>query len=167
MKTMYVQHLIGVPSPLLPDENLRLTRKNLRAVTLYCALFSRSVYERFFSFILLRVTNRRVNISCQLFPLFIYRQEVNLWFPGHHPNGPVDIITAVSVKTGIYGPCVELRSRDPVRRQSLFSSPDLTARIYEDEPDLVAQAILEAFRGEDVAERKPVNSPLSVVRGIK
>jgi len=140
MDIMYVRHRIGGMSPLLPDEELVYSQDRFRAVTLSCSSLSRGLWAPWLCCgIRLRVTNRRIFLSCRLLPF--YRQEVDLWFSGQQPNGKTESVTDVSIEKGRLGPCLEIRSRDPNRRRSWFSAPDLTVRLFCKEPENMGSVI--------------------------
>ena len=145
MDVMYVRHRIGGMSPLLPDEELVYSQERFRAVTLSCSSLSRGLWAPWLCCcgIRLRVTNRRIFLSCCLLPFF--RQEVDLWFSGQQPNGKTEFVTDVSIEKGRLGPCLEVRSRDPNRRQSWFSAPDLTVRLFCKEPENMERVIREVM----------------------
>jgi len=141
---MYVRHKIGGVSPLLPDEELLYSQERFRAVSLSCSSFSRGLWIRpFCCGTRLCVTNRRVLLSSCILPF--YRQEVDLWFSGQQPEGKTESVTAVSFEDGRFGRCLEVRSRDPNRRRSWFSAPDLTVRLYCREPEKIDRAIRDAM----------------------
>ena len=144
MDIMYVRHKIGGISPLLPDEELLYSQERFRAVTLSCSSFSRGLWAPWLGCgIRLYVTNRRIFLSCCL--LHFCRQEVDLWFSGQQPKGKTESVTDVSIEKGRLGPCLEIRSRDPKRRQSLFIAPDLTTRLFCKEPENIERVIREVM----------------------
>lgn len=147
MNILYVRHKFGVPSPLPPEETLRYTRDDLKAVTHYSAPLCRGFYERFLCSVLLRVTDRRMTVSTRVSPplFFRWQQEIDCWFPGRQPEGEVDTITDLSLGIGNYGPCLIVHSQNPSRRNSWFSSPDLTVWLYCTEPEAIERAVREAM----------------------
>lgn len=144
MDVMYIRHKIAGISPLLPDEELLYSQERFRAVSLTCSSFSRGLWvPPLCCGIRLCVTNRRILLSCCILPL--YRQEVDLWFSGQQPEGKTESLTAVSLENGYFGRCLEIRSRDPSRHQSWFSSPDLTVRLFCKEPENIERVIREVM----------------------
>jgi hypothetical protein len=141
---MSVRSKIGGMSPLFPDEVVLHTQKRFRAVSSSC-LPSYRVGFRMppLVFMTLYVTNRRLLLVSN--SLLFITQEIDLWFPGKIPEGRTESITEVSVKNGLLGRCLEVRSRDPSRRQ-WFWSPDLTLRFFFKDPERVEQIIREAMK---------------------
>ncbi len=144
MNILYIRHKFGGMSPLRPDEELVYSQERFRAVTVSCAALSRGLWiPPFYFSIRIYVTNRRILLSCLMMPF--YRQEIDLWFPGQQPKGLGDSVTDVSRARGYYGPCLEVRSKDPQRRETWFSAPELTTRIYCEDLDALEGAIREAM----------------------
>ena len=78
--------------------------------------------------------------------LLFCTQEIDLWFPGKIPADRTELITGVSVRNGLFGRCLEVRSRDPSRRQRWLWSPDLTLRFFVKDPEAIEKVIREAMR---------------------
>jgi len=146
MDVMYIRHRLGGMSPLLPSEQVIYSLDRVRAVSLVCSAFCRGLWARSHGCgTRICVTNRRVLISSRIGTFFFYRQEVDLWFPGQQPEGKDELITAVSLREGRYGRYVEIRSRNPRRRQSWFSSPDLAVRIFHEELERIKCILCETM----------------------
>lgn len=168
MDVMYVRHRVGGPARLLSGESLlheqdsgKLNVKrvlgllsgekplqepdHLRAISIYCSPFCQALMSpaQLHSFRLV-VTDRRALLSWRPVPYFpFYLQETDLWFPGQQPEGKKEIITSASLGEGRFGPCLEIRSRNPHRRDSWLTSSTLIVRIYCAEPEHIGRIVCD------------------------
>lgn len=143
---------LGGPTPLEPGEVLLHEQRRFRAVS------SASYPSYRIGFNLpplwkgvLLVTNRRCRVVASMF--WVLTQEIGMWYPGQNPEGDTEIITGVSCRKGLFGRCLEIRSRNPRRRQRWLWSPDLTLRFFFKNPDQVEKVILEAMNQDGAANR--------------
>ncbi len=133
---------LGGPGPLQPGERVVLEERCFRAVTSRtCPSYRVGFNLRPLWGIALKVTDRRVLVLTDLFRCM--SQEIGMWYPGRNPSGDPETLTSVSTATGFFGPCVEIRSRNPTRRMRLIWSPDLTLRFFVKEPEPIVSAIVE------------------------
>ena len=135
----------GRMSPLLPDEQILFSDRSFPAIT------GTSLPSYRISFqapplwlITLHITNRRCLVVADLFHLFT--QEVSLWYPDCAPEGETELVTSVSVKRGLFGACLEIRSRDPKRPWYWLCSSNLTLRFFCRNADQLETIILESIR---------------------
>jgi hypothetical protein len=63
------------------------------------------------------------------------------------------------VTNGLFGRSLEVRSRDPRRRQRWLWSPDLTLRFFFKNPEEVEAIIREAMIREDTTNRPSEATP--------
>jgi hypothetical protein len=141
---MGVRYKLGGMSPLLPDEAVLHSQKRFRAISSTCVPSYRIGFQLWPLILMtLYVTNRRLLLVCRLFPFIT--QEIDLWFEGKKPDDRTELITGVSVTRGLFGPCIEVRSRDPRRRQRWLWSPDLTLRFFLKKPEDVETIIRKAM----------------------
>jgi hypothetical protein len=142
---MGVRFRLGGMSPLQSGERVLHSQKRFRAISSTCTPSYRIGFQMPPLVLLtLYVTNRRLLLVSRL--LLFCTQEVDLWFPGKIPPGRTELITGVSVTNGLFGPCLEVRSRDPRRRQRWLWSPDLTLRFFVKDPEAIEKVIQEAMR---------------------
>lgn len=140
MDVMYVRHRVGGPARLLSGETLLHEQDRLRAASIYCSPFCQALWSpALFLSVKVLVTDRRVLLSCR--PLPSYWQETDLWFPGQQPGGKREIIASASLEAGRFGPCLEIKSRNPHRRDSWFASSALIVRIYCAEPEHIGRIV--------------------------
>ena len=133
---------VGWPGPLQPGEKLVLEQRCFRAVTSKtCPSYRIGFNLRPLWGITLKVTDRRVLVLTDLFRCM--SQEIGMWYPGRNPSDDPEMLTGVSSTTGLFGPCVEIRSCNPKRRMRLIWSPNLTLRFFLDEPAPIVAAIAE------------------------
>ena len=135
---------IGKPSLLPSSEATLYERSRFRAVSSttlpsYRIGFNLPPLWR----ISLVVTNRRCLVRTDLFHCMT--QEIGMWYPGQNPADDLETITSVRCETGLFGRCLEIRSRNPGRRQRWLWSPDLTLRFFFREPEPVESAIKQAM----------------------
>ena len=151
MDVFYIRHKLGGVSPLLPDEQPIYSQTKFRAITLSSAI-SRGLWTSFTCMggVMLRITDRRVILSGRVFPF--YAQETDLWFHGGGAEVSCDVIQTVSLAKGHYGECVEIHGRNPRRRQTWFTSPDLIARIYCDDPAEIERILLQTMAGNPAGQ---------------
>jgi hypothetical protein len=146
MDLMYIRHKLGGDSPLAPDEEMVYSQERFRAISVFCAPFNQGLWLQALGFnATLRVTSRRVILSGHTPLLPFYRQEVDLWFPGRQPKENTDVITSVSIGDGRYGPYLEIKSQNPLRRKSWYASPNLRARVFCDNPQGIWRIVNEAI----------------------
>jgi hypothetical protein len=138
---MYVRYKLGHASELLPEETLLHAYTSFRAITLTCA-HSYGIYHSLFS-TKLSITDRRLLLTFSCLPFS--RQEVDFWFPGRQPAGETGSITGLFLKEGFFGRCLEIESKDPSRRHSFFSSPNLIMRIFCKETEQIEKDIRAAM----------------------
>lgn len=152
MDIFYIRHKLGCVSPILPDEQLQYSQTKLRAITLSSAI-SRGLWTPFMCMggVMLRITDWRVILSGRLFPF--YTQETDLWFHGRGAEVSCDVIQTVSLAKGHYGQCVEIYSRNPHRRQTWITSPDLITRIYSNDGTEIEHIILQTMAESSAAQR--------------
>ena len=136
---------MGRPSPLPPAECVLYEWSRFRAVSSttlpsYRIGFNLPPLWR----ISLLVTNRRVLVLTDLFHCMT--QEIGMWYPGQNPADDPETITSVRCETGIFGRCLEIRTRNPKRRQRWLWSPSLTLRFFFRNPEEVEQLIIGATR---------------------
>lgn len=137
---------LGKPSPLLPGEVTLYERSRFRAVSSttlpsYRIAFNLPPLWR----ISLVVTNLRCLVLFDLFHCMT--QEIGMWYPGRNPADDPETITSVRCENGVVGRYLEIRSRNPKRRQRWLWSPDLTLRFFFREPEEVERAIQQALGG--------------------
>jgi hypothetical protein len=137
----------GKPSPLPSEERVLYERSTFRAVSSttcpsYRIGFSLPPLMR----VALLVTNRRCVVWSDLF-CFI-TQEIGMWYPGQNPADDPETITSVRCATGLFGRCLEIRSRNPKRRQRWLWSPNLTLRFFFEDPEEVESMIKKAMGNE-------------------
>jgi hypothetical protein len=155
---MGVRFKLGGMSPLLPDEVVLHSQKRFRAISSTCVPSYRIGFQMPPLILMtLHVTNRRLLLVCKLFPFIT--QEIDLWFEGKKPEDRTELITNISVTSGLFGRCLEVRSRDPRRRQRWLWSPDLTLRFFFKNPDEVEAIIRKAMIQEDTARRLAGTDP--------
>jgi hypothetical protein len=131
---------LGKPSPLLPEERVPYERCRFRAVSSttlpsYRIGFNLPPLWR----IVLRVTSRRCLVITDVFHCMT--QEIGMWYPGQNPVDDPETITSVRCPTGLFGPCLEIRTRNPKRRQRWLWSPCLTLRFFFRNPEDLAKLI--------------------------
>ena len=149
---MGVKFKFGGMSPLLPDEEVLYCHKRFRAVTSTCLPsyhigFQIPAVTR----MALYVTNRRLLLACRL--LLFATEEIDLWFEGKKPADRTELITGVTTTRGVFGRCLEVRSRDPRRRQRWLWSPNLTLRFFFKNPEPVEAIIQLAMAQSATADR--------------
>jgi len=138
----------GKMSPLLPDEQILFSQQSFRAITGTSLLsYKISFQAPPLWLITLYITNRRCLIVVDFFHLFT--QEVSLWYPERGPGDETELITKVSVERGLFGSCLEIRSRDPKRPWYWLCSPNLTLRFFCRNADQLREVILEAMKRPD------------------
>ena len=120
---------LGKPSSLLPGEVTLYERSCFRAVS--SATFPS--YRIGFNLpplwrITLVVTNCRCLVWTDLFHCMT--QEIGMWFSGRNPADDPETITSGRCETGLFGRCLEIRTRNPKRKQRWLWSPDLTLRFF-------------------------------------
>lgn len=147
---------LGKPPPLLPDERVLHEQRRFRAVTSttvpsYRIGFNLPPLWR----ISLLVTNRRCLVLTDLFHCMT--QEIGMWYPGQSPDDDPETITNVSCRTGLFGRCLELRTRNPNRRQRWLWSPDLTLRFFLKQPERI-EAMINDQIGQDGAANPRVEA---------
>lgn len=132
---------IGKPAPLSREETVLAEEIRFRAVS-STTLPSYRIGFNFPPFWRTRllVTNRR----CLVYTDFIHclTQEIGMWFPGQNPADDPEVITGVSCQRGIFGKCLEIRTRNPRRTQRWLWSPDLTLRFFMDQPERLEMIIM-------------------------
>jgi hypothetical protein len=148
---MGVRFKLGGMSPLLPDETILHSQRRFRAISSTCVPSYRIGFQMppLIS-MTLHVTNRRLLLVSSL--LLFGTQEIDLWYQGRMPEGRTELIMGVSVTNGLFGRCLEVRSRDPSRRQRWLWSPDLTLRFFFKNPEVVEGIVLEAMREKGTAD---------------
>ena len=144
---------LGKPSPLLPDERVLHEQRRFRAVTSttvprYRIGFNLPPLWR----ISLLVTNRRCLVLTDLFHCMT--QEIGMWYPGQNPDDDPETITNVSCRTGLFGRCLELRTRNPHRRQRWLWSPNLTLRFFLKQPERIEAMIHEQMAQDGAANQR-------------
>lgn len=148
--------LLGM-SPLLPDEVVLHSQKRFRAISSTCLPSYRIGFHMPPLILMtLYVTNRRLLLVSSLF--LFSTQEIDLWFEGKKPEDRTELITSVSVTNGLFGRCLEVRSRDPRRRQRWLWSPDLTLRFFFKNPEEVETIIRKAMINTGTANRPRVRA---------
>ena len=136
---------LGGPTPWQPNETVLHEQRHFRAVSSTCLPSYRIAFQMPpLLRLTLYVTNRRVQVVSRMFGCLT--QEIDLWYPPHLPADRTETVTGVAVTRGLFGPCLELRSRDPRRRQRWLWSPDLTLRFFFANPERVERIIREAMR---------------------
>jgi len=144
-KAMGIRVRFGTMSRLLGHEAVLLRHESFRAVTGACFPNYRIGFPVPMLWrITLYVTSRRCLVVSRILGVFI--QEVDTWYPGKNPRGRTDLITGVSVKRGLFGRCLELRSRDPKRPCRWLCCPAMTLRFFFRIPERVERAIHDAMR---------------------
>jgi len=141
---MAIRFKLGKMSPLQPDETVLHTQDRFRAVSGTCL----PSYHIEFQLpplwkITLWVTNRRCLVVTDLFHTFT--EEIDMWYPGMNPEGATDLISSVSVRRGLFGKCLEIRSRDPRRSRRWLCSPNMTLRFFFQNPEDVESVIRGAM----------------------
>jgi len=149
---MGIRFKFGKMSPLLPDERVLHNQACFRAVSSACL----PSYRIWFNLpplwaTTLFVTNRRCLVVTDLFRAIT--QEVDMWYSSHNPDDRTDIITTVSCKKGLFGRCLEIRSRDPKRPRQWLCSPNMTVRFFLKNPESVENVILAAMNQKKAANR--------------
>ena len=154
----------GKPSPLLPDERVLYERSTFRAISSttcpsYRIGFNLPPLWR----MSLCVTNRR----CFLLTDFLHRmtQEIGMWYPGQNPADDPETIASVRCESGLFGRCLEIRTRNPKRRQRWLWSPDLTLRFFFREPEQVESIITQAMGSGGANHAVEPTRALSGARG--
>lgn len=132
---------LGKPSPLLPEERVLYERRRFRAVSSttfpsYRIGFNLPPLWR----IRLVVTDRRCLVLTDFFHCMT--QEIGMWYPGRNPADDPETITGVRCTTGLFGRCLEIRTRNPMRRRRWLWSPDLTLRFFFKNPERAECVIL-------------------------
>ena len=141
---MGVRFKLGGMSSLLPDEVVLHAQRRFRAVSSTCLPSYRIGFQMPPLMLMsLYVTNRRLLLASNL--LLVSTQEIDLWYEGKKPEDRTELITGISVANGLFGRCLEGRSRDPRRRQRWLWSPDLTLRFFFKNPEEVEAIIRQAM----------------------
>ena len=153
---MGVRFKLGGISPWLPDEVVLHSQKRFKAVSSTCMPSYRIGFQMPpIMLMTLYVTNRRLLLASNL--LLFSTQEIDLWYEGKKPEEKTELITGVSVANGLFGQCLEVRSRDPRRRQRWLWSPDLTLRFFFRNPEEVETIIRKAMTKEGTGNRPPAD----------
>jgi len=133
---------------LLPDEQILYSDRSFRAIT------GTSLPSYRISFqapplwlITLHITNRRCLVAADLFHLFT--QEISFWYPESAPEHETELITRISFEQGLFGTCLEIRSRDPQRPWYWLCSSNLTLRFFSRDADHLRTIILEAMHPKE------------------
>ena len=140
---------MGKPSPLLPGERVLYERSRFRAVS----SASPPSYRIGFNLpplwrISLLVTNLRCRVVTNLFHCMT--QEIGMWRPGKNPADDPETITSVRSETGLFGRCLEIRSRNPRRRRRWLWSPNLTLRFFFRNPEEIEKLINETMEQDGI-----------------
>ena len=129
---------------LLPDEKLLRFHSTFRAISgLSIPNYRISFPWRGVCSFELRITTHRVLLVSDLFERWI--QVVDMWFPKMKPAGETEILTSAAVRDGLFGRCLELKSRDP-KRWKWLCSPNLTLRLFFENPEPLEAIISEAMK---------------------
>ena len=146
---MTIRFKFGKMSALLSDETMLVSQKNFRAITglalpNYRIAFPCLLYT--FNFC---VTTQRILLITEMFGGGL-TQEIDMWFPKTIPHGQTEQLISVAVKKGLWGPCLEIKSRDPKRWKWLCSG-NMTLRLFFENPERIEKVIVEAMnQGEAV-----------------
>lgn len=129
---------------LRPAERLLHKHDTFRAITGLCLPNYRIGFplRGVCSFQLL-VTTHRILLITDL--LVLWMQEIDIWFPGKMPEDQTELLTGVAVRNGLFGRCLEIKSKDPRRWRWLCAS-NLTLRFFFRDPESLEKIILEAMR---------------------
>ncbi|MFZ5565047.1 MAG: hypothetical protein ACOZBW_13445 [Thermodesulfobacteriota bacterium] len=135
----------GKPSPLPAGERVVLEQRHFRAIS------SRTFPSYRIGFNLAPLWQTRLVVTdrrCLVLTVFFHcmTQEIAMWFGGKNPEGDPETITGVSCQKGLLGRCLEIRSRNPRRRQRWMWSPDLTLRFFLKAPERIEAVILDQMR---------------------
>ena len=140
---MTIRFKQGRMSGLLPNETMLVSQKNFRAITG------------------LALPNYRISFSCPLWPFNLcvttqriifakemfggrLTQEIDMWYPQTLPRDQTELLTGVAVKKGLFGRCLEIKSRDP-KRWKWLCFPNMTLRFFFNNPERIEKAIVEAM----------------------
>ena len=87
------------------------------------------------------MTNRRVLLATEMFGKR-WTQEIDMWFAHTIPPDQTEVLTGVAVKNGLFGRCLETKSRDP-KRWKWMCFPNMTLRFFFDDPETLERVIRE------------------------
>ena len=143
---MAIRYKRGGISDLLPDETLLVSQKTFRAITslappnyrigFLCPLWTFTLY----------VTDRRVLLATEMFAKR-WTQEIDMWFPHKIPPDQTEVLTNVAVKNGLFGRCLETKSRD-LKRWKWMCVPNMTLRFFFPDPEKLEQIIQKEMHPE-------------------
>ena len=129
--------------PLLPNEKLLHSHSAFRAISgLSIPNYRISFPWRSVCSFDLRITTHRVLLVSDLFNRWI--QVIDMWFPKMKPPEETETLTGVAVRDGMFGPCLELKSRDP-KRWKWLCSPNLTLRLFFETPGPIEAIVRETM----------------------
>lgn len=129
---------------LLPDEKLLHSHSTFRAISgLSIPNYRISFPWRGVCSFELRISTHRVLLVSDLFNHWI--QVIDMWFPNTKPPQETEMLTGVAVRKGLFGPCLELKSRDP-KRWKWLCSPNLTLRLFCEDPEPLETKVREAMK---------------------
>ena len=75
-----------------------------------------------------------------------------MWFPTKKPDDQTELLIGVAVKRGLFGRCLEIKSRDP-KRWRWLCAPNLTLRFFFRNPEDVEKIILDAMHQKGTANQ--------------
>jgi hypothetical protein len=138
---MAIRFKCGGMSNLLPDETLLASQKTFRAITSGAPPNYRIGFSCPLWTFTLCVTNRRVLLATEMFGK-LWTQEIDMWFAHTTPPDQTEVLTGVAVKNGLFGRCLETKSRDP-KRWKWMCFPNMTLRFFFPNPEKLERVIRE------------------------
>ena len=158
---MAIRFKRGKMSDLLPDETLLVSQKTFRAITSLAPPNYRIGFSCPLWTFNLCVTNQRVLLATEMFG-GRWTQEIDMWLPHTKPADQTEMLTGVAVKNGLFGRCLETRSRDP-KRWKWLCFPNMALRFFFDNPERIERVIRNEMSQQGAAnstlEADPAGTP--------
>jgi hypothetical protein len=148
---MAIRFKRGGMSDLLPGETLLVSQKAFRAITSLAPPNYRIGFSCPLWTFNLCVTDQRVLLATEMFAKRC-TQEIDMWFPSTIPPDQTEVLTGVAIKNGLFGRCLETRSRDP-KRWKWMCFPNMTLRFFFHDPEEFEQVIREQMNQNGTANR--------------